>query len=193
MVLAFRRGFDLFAAYLTAWFADPEDSKQVLRLATTLLTDSFRGILCLLYTPQQIACALVFLAVQIMSLTPQAPSSASGGYGGRGGLHGPGAAGGEVSWLDFFEKDADESVIRGRRQHATCLPLLAQPILKLYVSLIVVLPIWAICDWRRRHLFHDGGSVRDVSTRRRAIHGDQHRGTEGWRRRAAGAGEQAKR
>jgi low temperature requirement protein LtrA len=94
------------------WFSDPEDSRQVLRLATNLLTDSFRCMLSLLYPPQQLAAALVFLALQIMNLKPQAPSV--GVFGGRPGYSPAGVQEAcDQTWLDLLEKDVDEKAVRG--------------------------------------------------------------------------------
>jgi len=98
---------------LKAWFSDAEDSKQVLRLATTLLTDSYRSTLCLQYTSHQLACAMVFLALQVMALKPQQPSSgaAMGSIGG-GSYASRLASAEDLSWLDFFEKDVEERAMK---------------------------------------------------------------------------------
>jgi hypothetical protein len=82
----------------------------VLRLATTLLTDSFRSTLCLQHPPLQMAWSLVFMALQIMNLKPQASSGASHGYGRLS--QGSGAES-DSSWLDFMEKDVEDSVVQG--------------------------------------------------------------------------------
>mmetsp|Transcript_25899 Transcript_25899/g.43485 ORF Transcript_25899/g.43485 Transcript_25899/m.43485 type:complete len:522 (+) Transcript_25899:126-1691(+) len=104
---------------LKPYFGDGEDSKQVNRLATSLLTDSMRSTLCLLYSPHQLAFGLILLALIIMSLQPSSSSSSSSsGVGSSGGVSGKtGSKSGtgilaEASWLDILEKDIDEAVLK---------------------------------------------------------------------------------
>mmetsp|Transcript_36556 Transcript_36556/g.81199 ORF Transcript_36556/g.81199 Transcript_36556/m.81199 type:complete len:434 (-) Transcript_36556:555-1856(-) len=93
----FRR---ILARELKPFIADPDDGKQLQRLATMLATDSLRSTLCLLYSPHQLAFSLVFMSLILMSLEP------SRAFSGRGVVA-------EVSWVEIFEKDVDEEVLQG--------------------------------------------------------------------------------
>lgn len=95
---------------LKAWFADPDDSKLVLRLATTLLSDSFRSTLCLQYSEHQLSLALVFMSLCILNLQPTNTASMSGSSYHRNNTSNNGKN--ETTWLDLFEKDIDEHVLQ---------------------------------------------------------------------------------
>lgn len=87
---------------LKPYFADSDASKRVLRLATTLATDSMESTLCLLYTPKQLAYGLVFMAITLLSLQPTTNSNSNTNYNIIN----------SNNWLDIFEKDIDDDILK---------------------------------------------------------------------------------
>lgn len=87
-------------------FADVDVSKQVVRLATTILSDSLRGTLCLEYTPKQLAYAILFVAITVMSLEPAKSAAGSKGIG-QTVMPSP-----DQTWLDLLEKQMNESMLK---------------------------------------------------------------------------------
>ena len=101
-------------------------SVKTIPSSQTCACTSLRTTLCLQYSAQQIAFALVFLSLIIMGLKPAAPttnaSNSSGGGGGSGNRYGANSnsssnigAHSDVSWLDIFEKDVDENVLQSKK------------------------------------------------------------------------------
>lgn len=98
---------------LKAWFADADDGKLVLRLATTLLSDSFRSTLCLQYSEHQLSLAMVFMSLCILNLQPTNSNSMSNSYHRNSTVSGGnGNSGNDTTWLDLIEKDIDEQVLQ---------------------------------------------------------------------------------
>ena len=107
--------FLLFSC-LSAWFADADDGKLVLRLATTLLSDSFRSTLCLQYSEHQLSLAMVFMSLCILNLQPTNSNSMSYSYHRNNVVSGGnnGNSGNDTTWLDLIEKDIDEQVLQSK-------------------------------------------------------------------------------
>ena len=89
---------------------------------------SCRSKLCLLYTPHQIALALVFLSLFCLGYQPSTPTANS--YRTSGSAHHhhhqqhyhhqhhhqAGKSSSDTTWLEIFEKDIEEHVLRSKQR-----------------------------------------------------------------------------
>ena len=89
---------------------------------------SCRSKLCLLYTPHQIALALVFLSLFCLGYQPSTPTANSYRTSGSSHHHHhqqhyhhqhhhqAGKSSSDTTWLEIFEKDIEEHVLRSKQR-----------------------------------------------------------------------------